>query len=564
MILFFTRARSRALQTFAPLLAAASAAGCAGSGASSPGLPQSHGSAVRTAQVRLTFTFPSRGASAAHRRTPAYVSPSIAALTVTISQGASPGTTTTIAAPPAGSPPTVTTTVAAPVGVDTFAFSETDAKGVLLGRTTQQNTVVDGTLNTFGFTLDGNLASIRIAPASPVSPFVEGSLAAGFTLVGNLAIAFVATPLDADGNTIVSPGNLPQITVASASAGVVVYPNASDTFSLAAPAPVTTPVKITATGKDLDGNPISASANVSALAAIYVANFTTQSIGVYDENGTAIPVGTAAFAGLMNPAGIAYVPSKTPGITGTLAITNTQNVSGGNPSPAPVAPVMTFDQSGMTLPLGAAAFANTAQPLFLSYANVGGTDEIAVPNYSSSTVGLYDPTGGALAAPGGFTGLAQPVQAVYDPNADAKAGAFFVTNLGSFTLNKFRSDGTAVGKGVAAGNHTMGVAYDSNNNRLYVAYSGQVATVSTSMASPAGIAEFDETPAAVSTTGTFANSNTSAAYTGIVFDPFLKRLLVADAGTNSIVAFTEAGAAVTLPAGAFAKLSDPMSLAIVP
>lgn len=35
-------------------------------------------------------------------------------------------------------------------------------------------------------------------------------------------------------------------------------------------------------------------------------------------------------------------------------------------------------------------------------------------------------------------------------------------------------------------------------------------------------------------------------------------------GDNTILAFMEAGAAVTLPAGVFAKLDDPMSLAIVP
>jgi len=552
------RVRYASVATLAALVLGAPGCGGGQSSVAPFVAPAPAGSTVHpagTSQAVLTFTFPDRRTSAS--RTRAYISPNIASLSVAVNGAAA----TFVNAPPIGAGRTVTVTIPAPVGNDTFAFAEydmNDGKGNLLGRTSQPMTIQAGIVNNLAFTLDGQLAKIAFAPAG-TSPFLEvGGTAAApvYTLVGNLAVPFNVLPEDADGNVIVTPGAVPAVTVAGPSGSPIgSVPGANGTIGLFASAP-TAPVAVTATGKDLDGKTITASLMIGASAAIYIANYLSQTITAYDESGTALALPSTSFNGLTNPMGLAYVPSATPGTSGSLVITETANSS------APF--VMEYDQSGGVQVVQNSAFTNTMQPLFPSYAPAAGTSPatLSLPNYKNSTVTQYDAAGNALPiASGKFAGLASPVQIVYDSNN----AHYYVTNLGSFNINQYTTDGTTVGTPVSAGNHPMGVAYDGNNKHLYVAFSGQVATVSSSPPSPSGIMEFDENLATISTTGQFTNANpNTASYIGILFDPFNKQLYVTDAGDNAVVAFTEAGAAVTLPTGAFAKLNDPMSLAIVP
>jgi len=542
----------RLISAVALAAVALAATGCGGTttglgGLSAPPRAASAQSAAGTAQVRLTFRFPETLRTTAARGR-AYVSASIASLGVALNDG----TPTFVNAPPVSASRTVTLVVPANVGTNSFTFAEydmADGQGNLLGRTTQSATVISGTVNDLSFTLDGNLAKIALAPAAP-SPFLEGSATAGYTLVGNLAVPFVATPQDADGNTIIAPGTVPAVTVAGPTGGPIsVVAGTNNRFGLYASTP-TAPVTITASGTNLDGKRVTTTIAVGATAAIYIANYISQTITAYDEAGTQLALPPMSFGGLTNPMGIAYVPSATPGSTGSLVITETANSS------APY--VVTYDQSGVVQPLQNGAFLNTAQPLFPAYAPSEGV--ISLPNYGNSTVTQYDTAGTSVPRKGKFPGLASPVQIVYD----ADNTNYYVTSLGTFKLNRFASDGTPIGTGVSAGNHPMGVAYDGNNRRLYVAFSGQVPTLSSSPASPAGIMAFDENLATVSTSGGFTNASTTAAYIGILFDPFNKQLYVTDAGNNAVLAFTEAGTAVPLAAGAFGKLNDPMSLAIVP
>lgn len=544
------RALSRSAAFAASPALAASLTACAGGG--SYAIPAaSIASPARTttgsASVSLRFTFPTQASTAAAARRRDYVSPSVKSLAIVVNSG----TPVIVNAPPVSASNTVTVTIPAPVGTDTFAFAEydtNDAKGNVIASSTQNANVVRGQLNTLTFTLDGNLAKIAIALAAP-SPFVEGDVTKGYTLVGNAAQQFVAVPQDADGNTIIAPGAIPAIAVSSAtSAAVTVVDGANNQFGLYAAKP-TTPIAITASGTDLAGKRVTASINVGATAAIYIANYLAQTINVYDEAGTKLALASNTFGGLTNPEGIAYVPAAVPGNPGSLVITETSNSS------APY--VMQYDQNGVVQVLQNTSYVNTVQPLFLGNGPAG---VLAVPNFQNSSVTLYDASGTQQSvAAGKFAGLASPVQIVYDDNNSN----YYVTNLGSFKIDSFMADGTTLAS-AAAGSHPMGVAFDPNTKELYVADSGQVATASTSTAALAGITVLTEALGAVSTTGAFTNTSTSAAYVGIVFDPFDKQFYVTDAGNDTVVGFTEAGSAVTFPAGAFGMLDDPMSLVIVP
>ncbi len=540
------------MRAFVLCALAAVLAGCAGNGTLAPALSTGPRAGASSGVVRVDITFPAlRSANAARR--PAYLSPSLASVTIAVNGGA---TTVVNAPPPASTSATVSTIVPAPVGSDTFviaAYDATGGTGKLLGRVTKPTTVVAGIVNNLSFTIDGQLAKIAIV--APNTPFVEGNVANGVTLVGDAPERFVAIPEDADGNTIVAPGAVPNLRVASAAAAIVVAPNGDGSFTLAAPAP-TTATSISVTGTDLDGKTIAAPLSVAATGAFYIADYTVQAIRVFDETGTPLALGANAFANVTNPEGLAY-RSGTPG---TVIVTETSN---------PGAPyVVAYDAFGNAQPLAAGAFGGMSRPLFATYAPAANGGTYFVPDYFTNSVSAFDATGSPIAlASGSFAGLLNPVAAVYDPH-DAQV---YVSSGGNDTIKTYTSAGALKGS-ATVGSHPMGVAYDANNASIYVAFDGTMgAATDGQSAQVPGITQFNEALAPVSNTGGFANTSTSTLYTGIAYDPYTKQIYAADAGNSKIVAFTESGTPVVLPAGAFATISattspkaDPMAILFVP
>jgi hypothetical protein len=540
------------------LLSTLSTVACSGAGNAPLAIPaprSSAGNGASTPATTLRFVWPAHPAPTTIRRRRAYVSPSIASLTIAIDSGA---VTTETAPTPTGSPLTVTYAFSIAPGNHSLSIAEYDATNNLLGRATQPITIVGGVSNQIAFTLDGNLAQIAIVPTS--DPFLEGSLASGFTLVGDRAQTFSAIPEDADGNRIITPGTIPPIATSSANSAIVDTDLGNDTFTLYAPAP-TAFQTITASGTSLTGTAVTTSFQADALAAIYVANFTPQTIGVYDETGTAIPIAGTSFAGLQNPGGIAYVPATVPGNAGSLYITQTADSS--------TVPVVKFDTAGNPQTLASTAFPGTAEPLFAGYGLFGSTPAIAIPNENSSSIGIYDLSGNPMTpATGSFSKLDVPVQVLYD----AHDADYYATNLGSATINQYSSTGTPIVTGVNAGNATMGETLDTDNDEIYCVFQdqalpgetigGKEVTVGSQLAM---VEAFTEALSPVSLSSTaFVPPTTTAFYAAIAFDPNLKEFFITDAGDNTMVAFTESGTSVTLPSGAFGNLSDPMGIAIVP
>jgi hypothetical protein len=313
-------------------------------------------------------------------------------------------------------------------------------------------------------------------------------------------------------------------------------------------------VTITATGTDLSGNTITATLKADAVEAFYIANFTSQTINVYDNTGKQLSPAAGGFSGLSNPSGLTYVPSGQVGVPGTLVVTQVADSS--DPS------VLEFDTQGNAKTLSASAFAGTAEPVFAGY----GGGMLAVPDESSNMVTTYD-LAGNVQSTSSFAPLDRPIGVAYDTHDSS----YYVTSMGSAMLGRYSKSGAAVGAPVAAGNATEGIAYDSNDNELYVLIAGTQPLVDedgkplTVGPQLAGVDVFTEAPTLVSqSTGTFTPPTTTAFYEDIVFDPAVKDLYITDAGDNEVVAFTETGANVTLPAGSFGNLSDPMGIAVVP
>jgi hypothetical protein len=202
------------------LVSIALIADCAGGGASSsvPHAPTASGSSG----VRFTITIPKAGTAGA-RRSPAYISPATASLTVTIATN--PGgtvvtnetvalTTTSTGCSSTLASTLCTLSIALPPGAYTASISTADASSNVLSQ--EQSvpfTVTVGQTNTVLLVLNGVPASLTVSSSAPA---VHGNMAPGFTLYGLSAQKFQIEALDADGNIIVGLGS-PALSIASLS-----------------------------------------------------------------------------------------------------------------------------------------------------------------------------------------------------------------------------------------------------------------------------------------------------------------------------------------------------------
>jgi DNA-binding beta-propeller fold protein YncE len=545
---------------------AAAFAGCGG-GTGSRGIspipvPSGTSGGITPTSVSFKITFPAASASSSARRRPNYISPSIKSLTIAINGG----TPIVINAPVlTGTPQTVTETVPANPGNDTFAIEEYDraaGAGNELGKVSMMGTVVAGQDNTFDITVNGELAKIAIEAVA--SPFLEGTLAAGYTLVGYQPETFMAVPEDADGNTIVAPGLIPGITVASATqASMEVAQTANgNAFTLQAPIP-TAFIAITATGTNLEGGTVTTSFNADSLAALYVADYLDQKMRVFDENGTPLVLPSTAFTNLINPMGIAFNPAG----NGSLIVTETSDYE------API--IVSYDLSGNPIAFPSSAFAGIDQPLFASY----GAGNYYVPNFYNSTISVFTTSGASVSEPTGAfpaatpcasPAVCEPVASLYDPHNNE----VYVTNEGNDTINAYSATGTFIAS-AATGSAPEGIAFDPNNDDLYVGFAGTLGGAlnapSVAAPTPGGIDEFTEALATVTNTGGFVNASTESYFTGMAVDPYDKIVYAADAGMSKIDAFSETGATDTLATGAFSTISssnapasEPQAIQFVP
>lgn len=201
------------LRSFAFLAVAGLVACSGGSGGSTPPVPGGGPTATPVPQptgatASLTIAIPLPAAPGSSERRPAYVSPSTTTLRVQVNtvNGAAPpawvpadvstpltvGVNCTIA----GGTKTCTIPVAAPPGVVNYTFTAGDGTNAL-SRLTTDETMVQGAVNTVSVTLRGIVKTVVVGGAT---------LAANAPPSGNSEILTV-TASDADGNTIVAPGN---------------------------------------------------------------------------------------------------------------------------------------------------------------------------------------------------------------------------------------------------------------------------------------------------------------------------------------------------------------------
>lgn len=173
-------------------IAVSALAACGGGAPSQTGAPIAAPSAPSsdTADVLVSIRIP-RDSAAARRRVQ-YVSAGTASMAVTVG-----GQTTTAACPAPAT--TCSASVAAPLGMQTLSIGLYDGASLLLSSGSATVTIVANTVNAVNLTFDGVVASIGLSLSTASLP-VGAAASTMLTVV----------PKDADGYTIVQPGNYTQ------------------------------------------------------------------------------------------------------------------------------------------------------------------------------------------------------------------------------------------------------------------------------------------------------------------------------------------------------------------
>ena len=165
------------------------AAGCSGGGGSSPATPATTQQQPNKGTASVTFTMKWNDTTQAVRRSPRYVPATARSVSVSVNGGT----------PQYLNAPASTIVIDAPVGTDTFAFATYDdqnGQGNVLSRASVTKAIVLGAANTVTAVLNGVVTSLTIALSNPAPN-------AGVPATVNVN----ASAKDADGNTIVGPGD---------------------------------------------------------------------------------------------------------------------------------------------------------------------------------------------------------------------------------------------------------------------------------------------------------------------------------------------------------------------
>jgi virginiamycin B lyase len=244
-----TRGKAQSVLVIAAL---AALAGCSGGGPSSSVAPARAAvpGGLGTASVTFAMHWTAGSTTSAARRQPAYVPASARSVAISVNGGTAQYLNS----------PSTTLVISAPAGVDTFliqTFDEQNGQGNVLSRAAITQTVALDTANVLSATLNGVVTAVQVTLGTPTP---NAGAAASSTVV--------VAALDADGNTIVGPGDYSTPIKLS-----VVDPSSSGTVSLSTTLVQTpgTPVTLTYTGGTLANALVSASATGVTTAGVLFA-----------------------------------------------------------------------------------------------------------------------------------------------------------------------------------------------------------------------------------------------------------------------------------------------------
>jgi YVTN family beta-propeller protein len=463
-----------------------------------------------------------------------------------------------------------------------ITYDETKGRGNQLSANTHVPfNVVSGSNTPLSVTLGGIVDSIEIV--QPAVPQAGYSPADGFIIYGNSPVGFAIMMLDADNNVILGAG-APALSVKVPN-GVPVtlatpLPNQS-TYTFTSTYRSTTPTtpsafKVTIAASPLpntSGPSFNFKQQFSAYQPwIYVANFGDNTVRATDENGNGKTLtGSNPFGEVPSPTGIAYDPNNAwpyiPSLFDNAVCVydvqgnfisqysgNWENLR--SPSDIAYVPVgggrLYVVNSGYQGGYGGLRRSHSRHrvagrmapaPAYSSYPSPSPSPSPTPTGPSATGVTAYDEFGNLLTLSGSFPNLSVPEGIAYDSNngrlyvTDSEDGTVLVYDTSGNFIQNFAS--TLPSTGYA------GIAFDSQNALFYALDP-----------SNNGVVVFDEQGNL--TNVSFANLNQP---TGIAYDPYDGLLYVTNSGNDTMTVYNESGTQV---GPAIATGSQPWGVTAIP
>jgi len=515
--------RSRALA----LLAVCALWSCSSGGAS-----QSVPRTPSDASARFTITVPASSTTSSSARKPAYVSLATQSIVITLTSvngrpytGSAASTAinlSTLTPGCSGSPLTCTVTVSAVVGSDVFSVVTYDAAqmspfttatGNVLSQATMSVAVVAGP-NTVMVVLNGVAKTISATFAS--DPHISGSMASGYSIIGNAPYTMTLTAQDASGETIVGDG-APTFTVTSGSSAVAVS-GSGNAMTVRVQSYSATRAQLTVT-PSLGS---AASVAITTVQELWVANEGSSTVtGYVPGTNTAIAADTIS-ANLSAPSALAFDPN------GNLWVAN------GNNTVTAYVPGTNIAIAGDTFPSTTSALAFDASGLL--WISSGSDAVTAVAGTPPTILGGDD-----IFGVGYVDGLA------FDTSGNLWVSDSYGARYNSVTVY-VPGPGSMIGGDTISVNVPQGLAFDTSGN-LWVANSGGVTAYAPG--TPPSIIAADTITASLD--GPY----------GVAFDEAGK-LWVANSGNSSVTAYVPGTNAAVAADTITASLSGPHGLVFAP
>lgn len=467
--------------------------------------------------ARFTLTIPASTTSST-TRAPKYISANTQSVVITlISVNGHPftGTSAETAANlntsnPActGSPLTCSIAVPAAAGTDVFTVSLYDAQQTSTSPATPAGNLLSTASVTITVTAGQNSAPatplvLSGVPTTIVAAFatdavttqhVSGSVASGFSIVGNQPYTLTVSTEDASGATIVGNG-LP--TISSGSSAVAITNVSGTTYKLQVKSYSSTPVAITAS------TPAGTAPNftVSTIPELWVAEASSGTIAAYALFPNCSPTACASIASdtittLVFPFDVAFDPSGNLWASDDNTETINEFSQGTGPTPAPVANI----SSGLADPVGIT---------FDSSGNLWAADD------DNCIVLEYPPQNGATPTKT-ITGFNQPEDVAFDPS-----GNLWVADNGNDISEFNASTGAYAGESVSIVATLSFLTFDGSAN-LWLSANNAVKEYAAPVTSSSSIAA--------------SITNGVSGPFGVAFDP-AGNLWIANNGTSTVTGY---------------------------
>ncbi len=496
-----------------------------------------------------------------------------------------------------GSPSSTSVSIPAPAGNDSFTFTawdEVNGTGNILDQATTSQDILANENNSLSVVLDGvcaalvptlNASSIYAETNSITTPLTSGTrtILKSARLVGQVTQSFAFTPVDADGNTILTTaGTVPiSVTESGPTPHVTIAASTSSTSNTvfnvtpfaAEPDGFSTQLTASSPNCGSGSTTLPNSFALSTSAAMYVGDIITNGVYAFDQDGKQIALlatfPTPPYAVAYNTKSnyiVAITGSQSNGLFAFETLSPTGSVLGsGTFTPSGYKPNNSTNPPYEENPQPTSAAYNPVNGLFAVGIGIGQVSGSNLVNGNIVNVAIS----GSTATPENsvFSGLEQPESITILSNGNVAVNDYYEHGVYEFTQN-----GTSVGSvSVTPPSYVFDLTFDSLRGNLLASYLDNTQNSTTypgAILSTNPSLSFDQTFTVPMETNGIASAVAYNPGTDELYFFYAQEGDEAQAGlvTKFPASAVYSGGTSTsdLPYGAFASLEQPTSVTVVP